>query len=83
MLWIAEHVFVLDAPDDLLIKRVQALPESTAEKLQCTQDEFMSRLNNYRQLRGAEETVLDFFDHREIHPEHIGTVNRAMLDYRN
>ncbi|KAM6915045.1 adenylate kinase 7-like [Xenentodon cancila] len=66
-----EHVFVLDAADDFLIKRVQGLPESVAEEMRYTQDEFMPRLNKYRQLSAADETVLDFFDHREILPEHI------------
>ncbi|XP_037541529.1 adenylate kinase 7-like [Nematolebias whitei] len=60
-----EYVFALDASDDFLTSRVQRLPERVAE------DEFVPRLERYRQLSQAEETLLDFFDHREIHPEHI------------
>ncbi|XP_041830985.1 adenylate kinase 7-like isoform X2 [Melanotaenia boesemani] len=66
-----EHVFALDASDDFLMKRVQGLPESVAVKMRYTQDEFVPRLSRYRQLSNAEETLLDFFDQREIHPEHI------------
>ncbi|MEQ2306604.1 hypothetical protein AMECASPLE_009844 [Ameca splendens] len=66
-----EHVFALNASDDFLTKRVQGLPRSLAEKMRYTQKEFVPRLARYRQLFSAEETVLDFFDHREIHPEYI------------
>ncbi|KAM4529253.1 adenylate kinase 7-like [Fundulus diaphanus] len=66
-----EHVFAFDASDDFLTKRVQEVPESIAEKMCYTQEEFLPRLARYRQLFSTEETLLDFFDHREIHPEHI------------
>ncbi|XP_039981276.1 adenylate kinase 7-like isoform X2 [Xiphias gladius] len=66
-----EHVIALEAADDFLTKRVQGLPESIAEKMYYTQDEFLPRLMRYRQLSTAEETLLDFFDELEIHPEHI------------
>ncbi|XP_072218252.1 adenylate kinase 7-like [Leuresthes tenuis] len=66
-----EHVFELDASDDFLTKRVQGLPESVAEKMRYTQEEFVPRLTRYRQLRAADETLLDYFDHCEIHPERI------------
>uniref|UniRef100_A0A3Q2Q924 Adenylate kinase 7a n=1 Tax=Fundulus heteroclitus TaxID=8078 RepID=A0A3Q2Q924_FUNHE len=66
-----EHVFALDASDDFLTKRVQDVPESMAEKMCYTQEEFVPRLVRYRQLFSTKETLLDFFDHREIHPEHI------------
>uniref|UniRef100_A0A3Q2NTW5 Adenylate kinase 7a n=1 Tax=Fundulus heteroclitus TaxID=8078 RepID=A0A3Q2NTW5_FUNHE len=66
-----KHVFALDASDDFLTKRVQDVPESMAEKMCYTQEEFVPRLVRYRQLFSTKETLLDFFDHREIHPEHI------------
>lgn len=77
VLCFAEHVFALDATDDFLTKRVQGLPQSVAEKMRYTQEEFVPRLTRYRQLSTAEETLLDYFDELEIHPEHIGTVLRA------
>lgn len=69
-----EHIFVLDGPDDFLIKRAQELPESDAEKMLYTQEEFVSRLKRYRQLSACYDSVVDYFDELEIHPEHIGTV---------
>ncbi|XP_041815008.1 adenylate kinase 7-like [Chelmon rostratus] len=66
-----EHVFALNAPDDFLIKRAQGLPQSVAEKMRYTHEEFVSRLTRYRQRGTAEETMLDYFDELEIHPEHI------------
>ncbi|KAG7222689.1 hypothetical protein INR49_026298 [Caranx melampygus] len=66
-----DHVIALEASDDFLTKRVQELPESVAEKLRYTQDEFLPRLMRYRQLSTDDETLLDYFDELEIHPEHI------------
>ncbi|XP_018538054.1 LOW QUALITY PROTEIN: adenylate kinase 7-like [Lates calcarifer] len=66
-----EHVIALEASDDFLTKRVQGLPESVAEKMRYTQDQFLPRLMRYRQRCTAEETLLDYFDELEIHPEHI------------
>ncbi|XP_036941835.1 adenylate kinase 7-like isoform X1 [Acanthopagrus latus] len=66
-----EHVFALDATDEFLTKRAQGLPQSVAEKMRYTQEEFIARLTSYRQLSTAEETLLDYFDELEIHPEHI------------
>ncbi|KAK2855959.1 hypothetical protein Q5P01_004694 [Channa striata] len=66
-----EHVFALDASDDFLKERVMGLPESVAEKMRVTQQEFVPRLMKYRQRVAAEETLLDYFDELEIHPEYI------------
>ncbi|XP_051265547.1 adenylate kinase 7-like [Dicentrarchus labrax] len=66
-----EHVFALNATDDFLTKRAQGLPQSVAEKMRYTQEEFIPRLTRYRQLSTAEETLLDYFDELEIHPEHL------------
>uniref|UniRef100_A0A3Q0RP37 Uncharacterized protein n=1 Tax=Amphilophus citrinellus TaxID=61819 RepID=A0A3Q0RP37_AMPCI len=69
-----EYVFALDASDEFLTRRVQGLPESVAEKMCYTQDEFLPRLTKYRQLSGVEETLCDYFDQIEIHPLSIGNV---------
>ncbi|XP_074540804.1 adenylate kinase 7-like [Halichoeres trimaculatus] len=68
---IPEHVFALNASDDFLTKRAQQLPQREAEEIQYTQEEFTARLKKYRELNAAEETLLDYFDEIEIHPEHI------------
>ncbi|XP_024146494.1 adenylate kinase 7 isoform X2 [Oryzias melastigma] len=66
-----DYVFSLEASDDFLTERVRDLPQGGAEEAQLEQDELLSRLSRYRRLQEAEETVLDFFDFREIHSEHI------------
>ncbi|XP_034436282.1 adenylate kinase 7-like isoform X2 [Hippoglossus hippoglossus] len=66
-----EFVIALEATDDFLTQRVLGLPESVAEKMRCTHDEFLPRLKKYRQLSTAEEKLLDYFDEIEIYPEHI------------
>uniref|UniRef100_A0A3Q3FK31 Adenylate kinase 7a n=1 Tax=Labrus bergylta TaxID=56723 RepID=A0A3Q3FK31_9LABR len=60
-----QHVFVLNASDDFLKERAQGLPQSVAEELGYTQEEFTARLSRYR-----ERSI-------EIHPEHIGNVHKA------
>lgn len=69
-----EHVIVLDATDEFLTKRVQGLPQSDAEKMLYTQEEFVSRLATYRQLSASYDSAVDYFDELEIHPDRIGTV---------
>ncbi|XP_031717540.1 adenylate kinase 7a [Anarrhichthys ocellatus] len=66
-----EHIFVLNATDDFLTNRAQRLPQSVAEKMRYTQEEFVPRLTRYRQLSTAEQTLLDYFDELEILLEHI------------
>lgn len=74
---IADHIISLDAPDEVLKKRAQALPERVAEKMRCTEAEYIPRLERFRNAMAAEESVLDYFDELEIHPKHIGTVTDA------
>lgn len=74
---LTDHIMSLDAPDEVLKKRVQALPERVAEKMRCTEAEYIPRLEKFRNAMGAEESVLDYFDELEIHPKQIGTAVRA------
>ena len=67
-----EHVFVLNAPDAFLSERVRGLPQSVAEEMGYTREAWAARLSRYRQACGQEETLWDYFDELEIHPEHIG-----------
>nr|XP_015803155.2 adenylate kinase 7 [Nothobranchius furzeri]XP_054604849.1 adenylate kinase 7 [Nothobranchius furzeri] len=75
-----EYVFVLDASDDFLKRRVEGLPEIRRGERRYNWDEFESRLVRYRELSKAEETLQDFFDHRKIHLEHI-EVSTDDLEY--
>ncbi|XP_017310927.2 adenylate kinase 7a [Ictalurus punctatus] len=66
-----EYVFSLDATDEFLKERARNLPQSVAEEMHYTQDEFLQRLSMFRDANMGEETVLEYFDELEIHPEHI------------
>ncbi|KAJ0061038.1 hypothetical protein NL108_004757, partial [Boleophthalmus pectinirostris] len=68
----ADNIFVLNASDEFLIERAQALPQSEAEKMHYTQEAFLSRLKGYRKRCAADETLLDYFEELEIYPEEIG-----------
>ncbi|CAG03539.1 unnamed protein product, partial [Tetraodon nigroviridis] len=66
-----EHMIVLEATDDFLTQRVQGLPQSDAEKMLYTQEEFVSRLKTFRQLSASYDSAADYFDELEIHPDNI------------
>uniref|UniRef100_A0A8C4TDW4 Adenylate kinase 7a n=1 Tax=Erpetoichthys calabaricus TaxID=27687 RepID=A0A8C4TDW4_ERPCA len=67
-----EVIFSLDASDEFLKKRVMNLPESVVAGTHYAQDQFLRRLALFRDLNTEEDTVLNYFDELEIHPEHIG-----------
>ncbi|XP_028677816.1 adenylate kinase 7 [Erpetoichthys calabaricus] len=66
-----EVIFSLDASDEFLKKRVMNLPESVVAGTHYAQDQFLRRLALFRDLNTEEDTVLNYFDELEIHPEHI------------
>uniref|UniRef100_A0AAY3ZTN3 Nucleoside-diphosphate kinase n=1 Tax=Denticeps clupeoides TaxID=299321 RepID=A0AAY3ZTN3_9TELE len=66
-----EFVFSLDATDEFLKSRVLNLPENLVEGTSYTQDRFPSRLAKFRDVNAEDESVLNYFDEAEIHPEHI------------
>lgn len=74
-----EYVFSLDATDEFLKERARNLPQSLAEEMQYTQEEFLQRLSMFRDANMGEETVLDYFDELEIHPEHIGENSNSKI----
>ncbi|XP_041721205.2 adenylate kinase 7 [Coregonus clupeaformis] len=78
---IPEFIFSLEASDDFLKERVQNLPESVAEKMRYSKDEYLSRLKIYRKANVEDETVLNYFDELEIHPEHIEVNNAVDPEY--
>lgn len=73
-LWFSpsEFIFSLDATDEFLKERVRNLPQSVAEDKHQTQDEFTESLAKFREALAEDESVFDYFDELEIHPEHIG-----------
>ncbi|KAM8847149.1 adenylate kinase 7-like [Synchiropus picturatus] len=70
-----EHIIALSAPDELLIRRVQELPQAVVEERGYTEERFLARLDRYRKRADVVESVLDYFDELEIHPEYydVGT----------
>ncbi|XP_074647604.1 adenylate kinase 7-like [Tubulanus polymorphus] len=66
-----ENVFVLEANDEFLKNRVMNLPESVVAGTHNTEDGLTRRLADYRAANTEDETVLNYFDELEIHPDHI------------
>ncbi|PFX27190.1 adenylate kinase 7-like [Stylophora pistillata] len=66
-----EVVVSLDAPDEFLKTRVMNLPESVVAGTHNTEEGLMRRLAEFRASNTEDETVLNYFDELEIHPDHI------------
>jgi len=66
-----EAILSLTATDEFLKNRVMNLPESVVQGTHNTEDEFMRRLQDFRNANLEDETVLHYFDELEIHPECI------------
>ncbi|XP_061172744.1 adenylate kinase 7-like [Saccostrea echinata] len=66
-----DYVFCLEANDEFLRQRVMNLPESVVHGTHNDEDGLMKRLELYRSLNNDEETVLNYFDEKEFHPEKI------------
>uniref|UniRef100_A0A3B3R7T4 Adenylate kinase 7a n=1 Tax=Paramormyrops kingsleyae TaxID=1676925 RepID=A0A3B3R7T4_9TELE len=74
---VPEYVFCLEASDAFLTSRVLNLPESVVQGTHYAQERFLQHLASYRDINTEDETVLNYFDELEIHPEHIGTADIA------
>ncbi|XP_067411273.1 adenylate kinase 7 [Emydura macquarii macquarii] len=66
-----EYVISLNASDEFLKNRVMNLPESVVAGTHYTQDRFLRNLSLFRELNTEDETVLNYFDELEIHPQFI------------
>nr|XP_033808370.1 adenylate kinase 7 isoform X2 [Geotrypetes seraphini] len=64
-------VIFLDAPDEFLKHRVMNLPESVVVGTHYTQDRFLRTLMQFREANTDDETILNYFDELEIHPQNI------------
>ena len=71
-LMMPELILSLDATDEFLRQRVMNLPESVVVGTHNTEDGLTRRLTEYRAVNGDDDTVLNYFDELEFHPEHIG-----------
>ncbi|XP_006275901.3 adenylate kinase 7 [Alligator mississippiensis] len=68
---IPEFVISLNASDEFLKNRVMNLPETVVAGTHYTQDRFLRSLSLFRELNTEDETVLNYFDELEIHPQFI------------
>jgi len=66
-----EVVVSLDADDEYLKNRVMNLPESVVSGTHNTEDLFLKRLAEFRAVNTDDQTVLNYFDELEVHPEHV------------
>ena len=69
-----EFLFLLDAPDDFLKNRIMHLPETVVAGTHNTEDGLIRRLTLYRSLNTDDETVINFFDEREVSNVHSGRI---------
>jgi len=66
-----ELIVSLDADDEFLRQRVMNLPESVIVGTHNTEDGLMRRLADYRAINTEDDTILNYFDELELHPQHI------------
>nr|XP_029543553.1 adenylate kinase 7-like [Oncorhynchus nerka] len=78
---IPEFVFSLDSSDAFLKNRVLNLPESLVEGTSYSQEQFLRRLARFRESNVEDETVLNYFEELDIHPEHIDITSSDDQEY--
>lgn len=78
-----EFVICLEASDDFLKNRVMNLPESVVAGTHNTEKELVRRLAEYRAINTEDETILNYFDELEFHPERIDVNNDASPMMKN
>lgn len=66
-----EFVINLKAGDAFLKQRIMNLPESEVVNTHNTEEGLVRRLEAFRGVNTEEETVLNYFDELEFHPEEI------------
>ncbi|CAH1792741.1 unnamed protein product [Owenia fusiformis] len=72
-----QNLIVLEAQDDFLKLRVMNLPENVVAGTHNTEEGLSRRLALYREVNTEDETVLNYFDELEIHPEKMDIVKDA------
>ncbi|KAF4102080.1 adenylate kinase 7 isoform X1 [Onychostoma macrolepis] len=78
---IPEFVFFVDATDVFLKKRVLNLPETVVEGTSYTPEQFLRRLADFRERNIEDETLLNYFEDLEIHPEHLEITSNDDSEY--
>lgn len=70
-----DPIVCLEANENFLRERVMNLPENVVAGTHNTEEGFTRRFNEYRAINTDDETVLNYFDELEFHPEKIGQLN--------
>lgn len=68
-----ELIVNLDAADEFLRERVMELPENVVFGTHNTEEGLQRRLTEYRAINTDDDTVFNYFDELEFHPEKIGS----------
>ncbi|XP_054827586.1 adenylate kinase 7 [Eublepharis macularius] len=68
---IPDHIVFLNASDDFLKNRIMNLPEIVVAGTHYAQDRYLRALSIFREINVEDETILNYFDELEIHPQHI------------
>lgn len=79
-LYSPEFVFSLNATDVFLKNRVLNLPENLVEGTSYSPEQFLQRLARFRERNVEDETLLNYFEDLEIHPEHFGNFGRPNMN---
>ncbi|KAJ7345156.1 hypothetical protein JRQ81_001106 [Phrynocephalus forsythii] len=77
-----DYVISLNASDEFLKNRIMNLPESVVAGTHYAQDRYLRSLNLFRELNTEDETVLNYFDEIEIHPQCIDVSRFEGLENR-
>nr|XP_055029242.1 adenylate kinase 7 [Misgurnus anguillicaudatus] len=78
---IPEFVLSLNATDAVLKNRVLNLPESLVEGTSYSPEQFLQRLARFRERNVEDETLLNYFEDLEIHPEHFEITSNDDHEY--
>lgn len=78
-----EAVISLNATDEFLKNRIMNLPEEVVQGTHNTEEGFLRRLQDFRANNQEDETVLNYFDELEIHPESIDVTSKDTIEYVN
>ncbi|XP_062974560.1 adenylate kinase 7 [Elgaria multicarinata webbii] len=77
-----DYVISLNASDEFLKNRIMNLPESIVAGTHYSQDRYLRSLSLFRELNTDDETVLNYFDELEIHPQNIDVSKFEGLENR-
>ncbi|XP_078239884.1 adenylate kinase 7 isoform X1 [Pogona vitticeps] len=77
-----DYIISLNASDEFLKNRIMNLPESVVAGTHYAQDRYLRSLSLFRELNTEDETVLNYFDELEIHPQYIDVSKFEGLENR-